>query len=785
MSKFIDKRKVFPTLLNIIGMMIALTAFMVMMVQVRYDSGFDKYSGSEHIFRLELADDDIGKHFSAHMSRPLIEGIKDVCPEVEALCVYTPYGVDHKHVFTLSEESDVLYPLSSAYSDNDVLEVLPFEFVEGNPQDYNAGALCLISQSAARRLFGKESPIGKHLYLEGVELTIVAVYKDFPENSTVSEIIINMGKGQMGDFSEWNLMCFLQLKEKADVQKVTRSLMDRMIVLMDIDTASMSENERDQLYRQIRITPIHDVYYDLSIEDSLPKGNRTTTRTLLAISILVMVIAIINFINFSMASVPFDIKSVNTRKVFGSSRKSLIGRLMLRTLLLMLVAFVLSLPLLELLSGTHLASYVSCSLKVGDNLPTIGMTLAITLLSALLSGVYPAFYSTSFQPALVLKGSFSLSVKGRLLRNLMVGFQYVISFSLAAMALFVLVQTRYMKNYDMGFRSDHVLMVYPVQDQEVFRQKISGNPHIKGVTFAGSELVSLNKMWWGRDFQGERLRLDVLPVSSDFIDFFGLEITEGRGFTPSDEKALEGTFVMNQTTMSEFPVLKVGSKVEGHMGAEHPAEIVGVVKDFNFKPMQYAIQPLALYNFGIEPWWNLMFAYVRISPEKVGETIQYLRDVLFELNPELSSDYLRVEFMDERIGNLYEKEERLSRVIMIVALLSFLISLIGVLGLVYFETQFRQKEIALKKVHGASEKDILQMFNLRYMKLTLISFVVSLPLSYLGIHFWLKDFPYQSPVPVWIFIVPLLSIALVTLLTVSLRCFKIARLNPAESIKNE
>lgn len=783
MKRLLHSGKIFSTLLNIIGMAIALGTFTALTIQVRYDWSYDNFSGTEHIYRIELAEDAGNTMFTAHLSRPIIENIKGAAPEIKAVTAFQSSGL-HKETVTLSKDGDT-FRFTIAYSENSVTDVFPFEFIEGNSEDFSTSGDCIISKNAARQMYGNGSPIGKSLWVGNSQKRVVAVYKDFPSNSTVPEIIFNIGNTQLNDFSEWNMMCYMRLGEEGDIDRIRMSLLGKISSLYEIDMQSLSEEELESLKSSIKLKQIHEIYFDRTTEDGLPKGNKSTTNTLFAVSLLIIIIAVINFINFSMASVPFSIRSINTRKVLGSSRTSLVARQIIGSLVLTLVAYALSLVMLEILASTTLSAYISGSLRPANNPQALLAGVAASAAAALLAGIYPAIYSTSFQPALVLKGSFSLSDKGRLLRNIMTGFQYVMSFILTSSALFIIVQIRYMKEYDMGFVSGQVIVAKPVNcTQEVFRQKMAENPQIKAVTFAAGQLVSDSKMGWGRDYNGEHIQLDVLPVSTDFLDFFGLQISEGRGFSLSDEQSISGTFIMNESAMAKYPSLRIGARMSGHDG-ENPAEIVGIVKDFNFQPMQYAIKPLALYNFGANPWWNLGYAYIRISPGNVKETLQYIRDAVAELNPDMPSDYVTVEFLDENIGNMYQKEERLSNIIIAAALLSFVIALIGVLGLVYFETQFRKREIAVKKVYGATVQDILTMLNRRYIRLTLISFAVSVPLSYTVIRLWLRDFPYQAHVPLWIFAASLAATMLITVVTVTLRSHRAATANPVESIKNE
>ena len=357
------------------------------------------------------------------------------------------------------------------------------------------------------------------------------------------------------------------------------------------------------------------------------------------------------------------IKGINTRRVLGATRGRLIGRQVGEALLIAVAAFILSVIVMRALSGTFVSSMISGSLDPSDNIVLIGAGAAIALVMVALAGIFSASYSTSFPPAMVLKGSFSLSAKGRSLRSVIVGFQYVVSFILIIMTLFIYCQRRYMNSFDMGFDREQIVTFYVGNSvgerRQAFEAHLKENPHVLDVTFAGNELVSNGKMGWGRMYDGERVNIDCLPVDADFIDFFGMEVVQGRGFMPSDEQKANGTFIMNQATMDAYPFMKLDTKLTGH--ASEPADIVGVVKDFNFKPLQYGVSPIALYVFGSDPWWPLTWAYARISPEDAAGTMDYIRQSVSEFNPQMTADYVNVRFLDEAIGNLYQKETNLNK----------------------------------------------------------------------------------------------------------------------------
>ena len=780
-----NRHKIFSTVLNIIGLTLAFSVFLILMVQVVYDTRYDLgYPDTDKVVRIEYSDPTSPGVYGVQLSRPIIEQLKGYFPQVEAVACYRYYKNNSGNF----KEADTDIPgvrVRYATTDFDLLRVFPFEFVEGDTSGYRAPGTAVISERGARKVFGGQSPVGKDIQFEtkdntGYSWRIVAVYKDFPDNSSMdNELLLNIGDESLNNPSEWSYPCYMKLRTGEGMQPLLDSL--NYMFYGDGEYADNAD---------VRLSTLHDAYYARDVDgDNMAKGNRTTTMTLLTVSILVLLIAIINFVNFAMASVPFSIKSINTRRVIGSTRGQQIRAQLWRALGLVLLAFILSTGVMSLVATSSFAHYISGSLMVSDNPHIILIGLGVAVITALIAGIFPARYSTSFSPAMVLKGSFSLSAKGRKMRSVLVGFQYVISFILILCSLFITVQIKYMKGYDMGFDREQTVEFFVSSrignSRETLRQILLENPNITDVTFAGGQVVSQGKMGWGRDYQGQRVQMDCLPVDPNFISFFGMEIAEGRDFTESDNLNPNGTFIVNQAFMAKYPFLRIGLKFSGHQGDDMPAEIVGIVKDFNFQPLQYSVAPIVLYNFGSDPWWPLTVGYAKILPGNVQETFKYIREKCAELDPTFDTSSMGLYFMDESIGRLYQKEDNLGRLITTAALISLLISVIGILGLVYFETQFRRKEIALRRVHGASVSEILAMLNRYYLIITAVCFIVAVPVAVVIIRSWVSGFPYQSPVPVWIFLAALLIIGLITVVTVTLQSRRAALRNPIDSISNE
>ena len=772
------------TLINILGMSVAFAAAMILMVQVRWDTTFDaNYEGHKQVFRLENNWMDKGL-FSTSFSRPMIEIAKTASPNIEAVGTY--WTMPHEATLKKDGEETVL-SVPSARVDSSMFSVFPFEWVEGSAREFTAGETAVVSEEYAKIFFGDESAIGKNFKAgNGVEVRVVGVFKDMPKNSSMHYgVLVNLGDDFLDNSNEWSFLALVKLKDPTPAKETEILIVN---ALLEYVGGNVDEEDADEFRKGFRIVNLHDAHFERDVRANIASANKAITFTLAAIAILLILIAIINFINFAFAEIPFRIKNINTRKVLGEGRGSLIVRQLLHAGLIALIAFAIACLIMHVVAGSSWASYVSDSLTLKDNIGILALMLGVALVSAVIAGLAPALYSTSQPAALVLKGSYGTSVKGKALRNMLVGLQFVLSFLFILMALFVGVQTKYMIGKDMGFDEARVLQTwcgYPAGNQkDALKSHLLQNPSIEDVTFCDSPVVSDGKMGWSRTGDdGNQVFMEVLPVDDNFVQFFGLQIVEGRDFRESDNQNEAGSIIPNETFMQMFPQFHVGSLMYGHVDN---CEIVGVVKDFNFKSLQHAMGPLVLYNWGKEGWRSFGTMYVRTAPgADFKDVSDYIKDAICKFDPRREPHMITVSHLDKWIEDMYQSEQSLGKLITIASFVALLIAIIGIIGLVFFETQFIRKEIALRRVNGATVGSILKMINKKYLIMAGASFVIAAPVAYWLMTAWRKGFAYQSPVPVWIFLVALLAVAAITLAVVTLQSWRAANANPVESLKNE
>ena len=772
------------TLINILGMSVAFAAAMILMVQVKWDSTYDKnFEGHEKVFRMENNWMDKGL-FSTSFSRTAIEIVKTASPNIEAVGTY--WSMPHEATLKKDGEETVL-SVPSARVDSSMFSVFPFEWVEGSAREFTAGETAVLSEEYAKIFFGDESAIGKSFKAgNGVEVHIVGVFKDMFKNSSMHYgVLVNMGDDYLDTPSEWSFLAYVKLKDPSLAKETEAQTVNTLLEYLD---DNVDEEDVDEFRKGFRISNLHDAHFERDVRADVASANKAITITLAAIAILLILIAIINFINFAFAEIPFRIKNINTRKVLGEGRGSLIVRQLLHAGVIALISFAIASLIMHVVAGTSWASYVSDSLALKDNIGILSLMLGVALVSAVIAGLAPALYSTSQPAALVLKGSYGTSVKGKALRNMLVGLQFVLSFLFILMALFVSVQTKYMMGKDMGFDEARVLQTwcgYPAGNQrDALRSHLLQNPSIEAVTFADSPIVSDQKMGWSRTGDdGNQVFMEVLPVDDNFVQFFGLQIVEGRDFRESDNQNEVGSIIPNETFMQMFPQFHVGSLMSGHVDN---SEIVGVVKDFNFKSLQHAMGPLVLYNWGKDGWRSFGTMYVRTVPgADFKEVSDYIKEAICKFDPRREPHMITVSHLNKWIEDMYQSEQSLGKLITIASFVALLIAIIGIIGLVFFETQFIRKEIAVRRVNGATVGSILQMINKKYLIMAGVSFVIAAPIAYWLMTAWRKGFAYQAPVPVWIFLVALLVVAAITLAVVTLQSWRAANANPVESLKNE
>ena len=707
------RRYKISSLLNVIGLTLAFTAFYVIMTQVWWELGYNRsLHEADRIYLVENEDWYEPGKWSSWLNRPVPERVIASTAGVEVGgCMWGGFGSGT--CWTSNEPSFGYNKFSASCGSVSLpfLDVFAFRSVEGDVHDIGKPKSVIVSREAAEK------------------------------------------RAAAGDAAD--------------------------------------DDDESGIYG-VRLSPVSDLYFESDSQAPCRQGSVVTTYTLLGIAVLVIVLAFINFVNFFFALVPVRIRTVNTFKVFGAPASSLRFNFVFEAFGLVLIALLAAWYVSFALQGTEFASYISASLALSQNLEVVGLVAVVAFVMALAASLYPAWYITSFAPALVVKGSFGGTRSGRRLRTLLLGVQFFISIGLIIATSFIRLQHDYMMHYDMGFDKENLLAVRLSErgavSYDALRQKLLSDPQVKDVTGATSRLVSVGRMGWGREFKGRQVAFQSYVVQPDFLRVMGIPITDGRDFLESDFDKELGTMIFNEAARREFE-MQVGDRINGFVSPDE--QIVGFCADFNFKPLQYGVSPFCFYllpkKIQQENYWHLPHVvYVRMTPgADIAAVTAHIRRCIAEVDPRTEPGDIVVRVFDEELGLEYDNERKLTAIVGLFALLAVVIALMGVFGLVLFETQHRRREIAVRRVMGASRGEILAMFNRRYVMLVAVCFVLAVPVSIWAVRHWLAGFAYAVPLYWWVFALALAGVLAVTALTVTVRSWRAVNENPAESVKSE
>ncbi len=791
------RRYTASSVLNIIGMALAFASAYLILVQVNFDMSYNrKIPNAENIYRMERPSTTKEGYWESVWNRYDPSEICEGIPEIVAITTMHAYDLIQTLPYTLNRNNSI-YNLNirTATSERQGLDLFGFIPVAGSFDQFTGPATALVSASYAKQhglSVGDVLRATEDMPYIGVTankpITIVAIYQDIPAPSDLSEsnMIIGMPPKEQTYRSNWSCHAFIQLQEGASPEIVTAKMISQLRERYAKSGMSPEEIELKLKKSEPRLNNLKDLYFHSgNVEYAARSGNQTTTYTLLGIAILIIIIACINFFNFFLALIPARIRAVNTRKIFGGSNLRLRLGFFAETIGLVILALLIGAILVILFANTSLADYLTTAVFSPNN---FGIALLL-ILSALILGViisiYPAHYITSFPPALATKGNFQSSRSGILLRYILIGVQFIISTALIIVALFINLQHSYMMSYDMGFDHDEILVVQMKQldsytATDAFAAKLKQSPMVLDVAFAASDIVSNERMRWGRVHKDKAINFDCYAVSWNFLKFMGIDIVEGRDFTKDDEKRT-GVFIFNEEAKRQYE-LNINEQFDGH---QRVSPIVGFCKDFHFQPLQYGIGPFAFYIFGTNPWSYPSHTYIRIAAgTDYREAMDYIHKTIREFDPSFEEEKIKIKMFDDELGDSYEAEERLAKLITIFTLLSVIISIMGVFGLVLFETQYRRKEIGIRRVHGASVQSILEMFNLQFLRITLVCAAIAIPISFYFVNRWLTGFTARMPMSWWVFALAVVIICLIVVGTVTTRSWKAANENPINSIQH-
>ena len=762
--------------MNIVGLVLALTAFMVLMLQVGYQMDFDKdHPTSGRIYRVDkvgAADDDIFKNIIPRgyaddvikSSPHIIAGSID-CPFIGET-VFNAILDNDSPAFIFKSETNVIYP--------DFFKVFGTEFIEGSAEALNDLSQIAIPESLAKKLYGNESAIGHILtHNEGYqfgkgrtkEFSVGAVYKDFPENSQIGNYIyLNVGSLHEGNYGGANFACWVLLDSADNKELVEQNFND-----------NYNYTDSDWL-TDIELTPIEEIYFGDEGSTIWKTGSRKQAWMLICISILVMLIGGINYATFFTSLAPMRVKAVNTRKVLGSSIGKLRGELILEAVLFCFAAFAVALAAISPVSRWVVSQGMSdMAFDFSSQFSLILITGFLSIVIGLVAGLYPSFYVTSLPTAFALQGNFAFSIAGRRFRTIMITLQFAITFALMIFALTVFRQNEYMTGYDTGFEIDRVAVVQISSEQYQFKsewlqERLCSLPEVEDVAFALEGMgFSDSYSTFTLELRGEQVRCFSIYCSHNFLDVMGIPVIDGRNFLVSDV----GNAIMNQTLKD------LGGKIEITEGM---GSIIGQTSDVRINSLRNETAPIC-YIYVPKDFATLGYVYIRLQNgyEKTGVT-EKINAILTEMDP---SYLFEVEYYEEVMEKVYESEIRQGKIISIFSLLAAALSLIGVFGQVLLDVQYRRRDLAVKKVYGADTAGLVLDGLKRYVTIGIVSYAIAVPAAHYAVSRWLENFVEHTGLSAWTFILTFVVIMILTIGVAGFQYWNSANADPAEALRKE
>ena len=785
----IFRKFITASLLNMLGLSLAFASFFVIITQVNYDLGYNKsFTEHEKLFRLTLKLGPGMEDYGVTLPRPLVEQLAAASPHI------TGYGIEQGWIiFDQYMVDDQEYSLNLVYGIHDYMSVFKPTVICGDLKGLNQLPNIVLPRSEAMRLFGTVNAVGKTLkykWVEGWIFNVCAVIEDYPENNFLHGISFRGLNDNEGNYQNWNYQAYIRVDDSANLPNVITAMRQKAIEVFKNDLNMTTPQEEEAL--QVVLTPIADTHFakDLSKDSpNIKSVSRSSVYLLICFSLLIVLIAAVNFMNFTLAETPLRIRSINTQKVLGASTASLRGSLLAEAVIISLLAFVGAMAMVYLAHDLGLQKLVQGSILLQDNLWLVGITLLISIVVGLLAGAYPSYYVTSFPPALVLKGSFGLSPKGRVLRSSLICLQFVVSFMLVIGVGIMYQQSYLIFHTDYGFDKDEVMVVPTAPDTRNHADAIDADlrkiPGIEGACLAQSVLGSSDRyQTWGRGEGDKHMTFTCVFVDWRFLSVMGIDIVEGRNFRQTDGDV----YIFNESAKKKYPWLAVDKPIN-----DEDMPVVGFCEDIKYSTLRVddSQQPIAFLvpsrdgYFSQEGFWrNHLLVRVAKGVDKREAKQKVLEVVLkYEHDNELEVGDLR--YVDDVLEESYRQERLFTQQILLFSLLAILISIIGVFGLTMFESEYRRKEIGVRKVFGSSTREILLMFNRRYLYILLGCFAVAAPLGYLVGQHWLEGFAVRTAISPLLFVVSFLLITLITMLTVTYQSWKNANENPVNSIKTE
>lgn len=790
------RSKIF-SFINIFGLSVGLATCLLIMLYVIDELSYDKHhKDGAQIFRVALQTAD--EKWSS-MAAPLAEGFKKDFAEVEETTRLLNFPNIDKVLLTNEKADKQFYETNAYYVDNTFFNIFTYDFKYGNGQTaLSQPNTIVISETVANKIFANENPVDKVINVEipygKLNYTIKGVFRDKQQKSHINaHLLLSMQNGDIGQWvnsqTNWAVNSlfhtYIKLKPATNVASFERKL------------PSFWERNGGADMRAINVTktlflqPLHDIYLKSAFGNEISaNGSMTYVYIFSSIAAFLLLIACINFMNLSTARSEKRAKEVGVRKVMGANKNALVKQFLGESLIMSFIALFIALILVQI-SLPAFNNFTQKSIDIFKT-PSIFIWISgLTIVTAILAGLYPSFYLSSFKPIAVLKGRLINSISATFIRKGLVVFQFTISVTLILVTMVIWRQMGLIRNQDLGFNKDHQLIIpfrsaatannYTALKNEVLK-KANVISATAGTSYPGIQLIEDQFFYAEGKSLEEKVDVNFARVNDDYIETLGYKVLYGRAFS-KNPKADTNAIILNESAIKQLGYTSqnaVGKKINyEERGQILHKEIIGVVKDFNFHSLHEAIGPYGMVKL-VGDQHNFFIAHVQKGDFE--STIANIEQIWKKINPASPFEYY---FLDQDFQKNYQKEEHTSGIITYFMLITIFIACLGLFGLAAFSAEQRTKEIGVRKVLGATVGQIIGLFSKDFLKLVIIACMIAFPAGYWLMSQWLKNFAYQIEMQWWIYLIAGLTTLLIAFLTVSYQATKAALMNPIKSLKSE
>ena len=805
--------------INILGLAIGVSACLVIFLLVSFELSFDNFHPDrERIYRITsgFKNPDGSAYYNAGLSAPMPSVIRQELTGIESLSAFFNWSAK---VTIPNHKNDTKNPPKTWKSDNfqdspiiicepQYFQIFQYKWLQGNPENaLRTPNEVVLTEEKAEKYFGKiplEQVMGKQLYYnDSLVVTVTGIVKSLPKNSDfkfgdfISFKSIT-GKNRRGEFGldQWT-------NTNGDSQalvKLTKGTSEANINKQLVKFLGKHLDKKDEwsVGRSLSLQPLNNVHFNAEYGDSFSRQvHLPTLYALMGIAIFLLLIAAINFINLSTAQSIVRVKEIGVRKVLGSSRRSLIFQFLSETFVITSVAVLLSVLFVEPLLWAF-SDFIPKTLTFNVLDPQIlGFLVLITVITSLLSGLYPAWIISSYTPVASLKNQV-INGQSRtvFLRKALITFQFTASQVFILGTIIVASQSKFMLNKDMGFKKDAI--VYFQTDwkdtesnkKQVLINKLRQFPEIETVCLGDPPAREGYSMTALKFFDGKKeitTSVHQKSVDESYVQMYGLKIIAGRNLSHSDTLK---EFLINEAYTKELgfkkPEQAIGKFINYYTSDGKPMKfpIIGVLANFHFQSMHSNIKPLYMSMNKYANNINVKIRSKGISPKNIEGILSKMKKVYNQVYPDNDQVFNPV-FFDETFTNFYKKEQKFAQILNTATGIAIFISCMGLFGLVAFTTQRRTKEIGIRKVLGASVTQIVNLLSKDFLKLVILGIVIASPIAYWAMNKWLQDFAYRVEISWWIFVLAGIVAIAIALLTVSYQSIRAALTNPVKSLRTE